>query len=152
MYSCLLDASKDFDRVHYGKLFRILLSKKLPILIIRLISDSYLRQYQYVCVMWDSCKLEYFQMYNGVKQNKMISCHSFNLYIDPLLIQRSNSGYGYYITDIYARAISYADITLLCPSVWGLNEMLNICDKYRLENNIIFNSKTTVCIKFGSTI
>ena len=27
VYSCLLDASKAFDHVHYGKLFRILLSK-----------------------------------------------------------------------------------------------------------------------------
>ena len=26
MYSCLLDTSKAFDRVHYGKLFRILYS------------------------------------------------------------------------------------------------------------------------------
>ena len=32
-YSCFLDDSKAFDRVHYGKLFRILLSKKIPILI-----------------------------------------------------------------------------------------------------------------------
>ena len=30
--------------------------------------------------------------------------------------------------------------------------MLKICNKYRLESNIIFNSKKTVCIKFGSTI
>ena len=37
-------------------------------------------------------------------------------------------------------------------SKWGLNEMLKICNKYRLEYNIIFNSKKTVCIKFGSTI
>ena len=44
------------------------------------------------------------------------------------------------------------DITLLCPSVWGLNEMLKIYNKYRLENNIIFNSKKTVCKKFGSTV
>ena len=50
------------------------------------------------------------------------------------------------------RALSYANITLLCSSVWGLNEMLKISDKYRLENNIIFNRKKTVCIKFGSTI
>ena len=34
----------------------------------------------------------------------------------------------------------------------GLNEMLKICNKYRLENNIIFNSKKTVCINFGSTV
>ena len=75
VYSCLLDASKDFDRIHYGKLFRILLSTKLPILIIRWILDSYLRQS--VCEMWDSCKSEYSKMYNGVKQDGVISCHLF---------------------------------------------------------------------------
>ena len=57
------------------------------------------------------------------------------------------------IAGVYAGALSYADdITLLCPSVWGLNEMLKICNQYRLEYNIIFNSKKTVCIKFGSTV
>ena len=115
MYSCLLDASKAFDRVHYGKQFRILLCKKL---IIILILDSYLRQS--VCVMWDSCKSEYFKMYNGVKQGRAISCHLFNLYIDPLLVQLSNSGCGCHIAGVYVGALSYADdITLLCPSVWG---------------------------------
>ena len=78
-------------------------------------------------------------MYNGVKQGEVISCHLFNLYIDPLLVQLSNSGYGCHIAGVYAGALSYADdITLLCPSVWGLNEMLKICNKYRLDNNIIF--------------
>ena len=62
VYSCLLDTSKAFDRVHYGKLFGIVLSKNLPILIIRWILDSYLRQS--VCVMCDSCKSEYFKMYS----------------------------------------------------------------------------------------
>ena len=67
MYSYLLDASKAFDRVHYGKLFRICLSKNdyNILLFIRWILDSYLRQS--VCVMWNSCKSEYFKMYNGVK-------------------------------------------------------------------------------------
>ena len=41
VFSCLLDASKAFDRVHYGKLFNILLSKKLPICIIRMLLDCY---------------------------------------------------------------------------------------------------------------
>ena len=43
MYACLLDASLAFDRVHYGKLFNILLSKEIPKCIVRLIFDSYLR-------------------------------------------------------------------------------------------------------------
>ena len=73
VYSCLLDASKDFDRVHYGKPLKIVLSKKLHILIIRLTLDSYLRQY--VRVMWDSCKSEYFKVYNGILQGGVISCH-----------------------------------------------------------------------------
>ena len=30
VYSCLLDASKVFDRVHYGTLFRLLLKKMFP--------------------------------------------------------------------------------------------------------------------------
>ena len=65
-------------------------------------------------------------------------CHLINLYIDPLLVQLGNYGYGYHIAGVYAGALSYADdITLLCPSVWGLNEMLTICNKYRLKNNII---------------
>ena len=35
VYSCLLDASKAFDLVHYGKLFNISLYKKVPFVIIR---------------------------------------------------------------------------------------------------------------------
>ena len=119
VYSCLLDASKAFDRVHYGKLFRILLSKKLPILIIRWILDSYLRQS--VFVMWDLCKSEYLKMYNGVKHGGVISCHLVNLYIDPSLVQLSNSGYGCHIAGVYAGAFSYADdITLLGPKCMGI--------------------------------
>ena len=92
-------------------------------------------------------------MYNGVKQGGVISFHLFNLYIDPLLVQLSNSGYGCHIAGVYVGTLSYADdITLLCPSVWRSNEMLKICNEYRLENNIIFNSKKTVCIKFGSAV
>ena len=109
--------------MYYGKLIRMLLSKKLPILIFRLILDSYLRQSG--CVMKDSCESEYFKMNNGVKQGGVISCHLFSLYIDPVLVNLSNSGYGCHFAGMYAGAISYADdITLLCPSVWGLNEML----------------------------
>ena len=44
VFSCLLDTSKAFDRVHYGKLFNILLSKKLPICIIRMLLDCYIHQ------------------------------------------------------------------------------------------------------------
>ena len=40
---CMLDASKAFDRVNYGKLFTLLRSIKLPALVIWLLLDMYTR-------------------------------------------------------------------------------------------------------------
>ena len=40
VYSCLLDASNAFDRVHLGKLFSILLHKDIPTTVVRLYFDS----------------------------------------------------------------------------------------------------------------
>ena len=44
VYGCLLDASKAFDKVHYGKLFEILISRNVPIDIVRFLLDVYVRQ------------------------------------------------------------------------------------------------------------
>ena len=44
VYSCLLDASKAFDRIYYGKLLNILIGRKLLAFIIRVLFDSYSRQ------------------------------------------------------------------------------------------------------------
>ena len=66
VYSCLLDASKAFDRIHYGKLFTIILSKQVPAFIIRYLLDSYIRQMSRA--LWDTWCSAYFAMSNGVKQ------------------------------------------------------------------------------------
>ena len=42
VYGCLLDTSKAFDRIHYRKLFNILISRTLPTFIIRVLFDSYI--------------------------------------------------------------------------------------------------------------
>ncbi len=151
VYSCLLDASKAFDRVHYGILFRRLLDTSIPKCVIRLIFDSYVRQQ--ACTMWNSAKSQYFNMSNGVKQGGVISPVFFSLYIDPLLFELSKSGYGCHIKGIYMGVLSYADdITLLCPSIGGLNEMIKICSKFAESNCITFNSKKTLCIKYGRDV
>ena len=63
------------------------------------------------------------------------------------------TGIGCHLGSAYSGALSYADdITLLCPSVRGLNEMIVICCEYAKEYDITFNPKKTVCIKFGSKI
>ena len=50
-------------------------------------------------------------------------------------------------------ALLYADdITILCPSLYGLCIMLDICYKFAHEHCITLNTKKTVCIKFGELI
>ena len=39
----------------------------------------------------------------------MILYNLFNLYIDPLLVQLSNPGYGCHIAVVYEGALSYVD-------------------------------------------
>ena len=55
----------------------------------------------------------------------------------------------------FTGALSYADdITISCPRIVGLNNMLKICNikLFALHNSVIFNSKKTVCLKFGDKI
>ena len=151
VYSCLLDASKAFDRIHYGKLFNILISRKLPAFIIRVLFDSYSRQQSRA--MWNSCYTEYFYMSNGVKQGSVLSAILFTIYIDRLLILLRDSGVGCKIDNCYTKAISYADdITISCPSIRGLNRMLDICNKFAAKHYLIFNSKKSLAIKYGKEV
>ena len=92
----------------------------------------------------------YFTLANGFKQGGVLSPILFTCYIDNLMIKLEESGYGCHIRHIFVGELSYADdITLLSPSLRGLNEMLQFCSLYAYNFDIIFNSKKTVCIQFG---
>ena len=63
------------------------------------------------------------------------------------------SGFGCHIKGVYMGALSYADdITIMCTSIGGLNEMLKISYSFEQSNSIILNNRKTVCIKFGKEI
>ena len=108
---------------------------------------------QKACATWNKQMSGYCTMENGVKQGGVISPIFFSIYIDPLLLQLRNSGYCCHLNGVYMGALSYADdITLIAPSIGGLNEMLKLCDNYATVYNVIFNSKKTVCIKFVNEV
>ena len=136
VYSCLLDASKAFDLVYFGKLFRILLSMDIPRCIIRLIFDSYIRQR--ACVKWNSTKSLYFSIHNGVKQGGVISPIFFNLYPNPMLSRIRKSRIGCHINNDCTGALAYADdVTIICLSLRGFNKMLEICNEYAATKHIL---------------
>ena len=39
-----------------------------------------------------------------------------------------------------------------CPSVQGLNKMMNICSDFATNNCITFNAKKIICIKYGESV
>jgi hypothetical protein len=71
VFCTFLDASKAFDKVHYCKLFSLLLSRNIPTLIIRLLLNIYTGQC--VRVLWNGIYSGNFSVRNGVKQGGIIS-------------------------------------------------------------------------------
>ena len=64
----------------------------------------------------------------------------FNLYIDNVLAILKQSGLGCHINGTSMGVLRYVDyITLTCPSLYGLNCMLEICNQFaknKLVNNV----------------
>ena len=114
-------------------------------IIFRLIFDSYIRQK--ACVAWGLFRSQYFLFKNGVKQGRVLSPILFTIYIDKLLVMLRITGIGCHLGGAYSSALSYADgITLQCPSVRWLNEMIVLCCEYAKEYDITFNPKKTMCV------
>lgn len=149
VYSTLLDASKAFDRVHYGKLFEELLSKGLCPLVCKLLLLQYTMQ-QY-CVRFGNILSEKFVVKNGVKQGGVLSPILFNMYMDILLRKLQASRMGCYIGNRFAGALCYADdIMLLTPTRKAMNSFLLICENYSREYELMFNASKSKTVVFNS--
>ena len=97
--------------------------------------------------------LHIFQIKERGKTGRGVSPTVFNLYIDRLLVTLKNSGLGCHINGTYMGALFHADdITLSCPSVYGLNKMMNICSDFATNNFITFNAQKTICFKYGESV
>ena len=85
---------------------------------------------------------QYFNLSNGVKQGGVLFRILFNIYIDKLLLELEGSDYGCHINITFLGALSYADdVTLLSPSIRGLNTMISLCEVIAKNFDITFNCK-----------
>ena len=120
--------TKAFDLVNYHELFLKLRSRISPIFL-RLLCFVYLNQT--ACVAWGESNSDNFSVKNGVKQGAIFSPTLFSIYIDSLFEVLKKSGFGCFIKNDYYGALAYADdIVLLCPSIKGLQSMLDISKKF----------------------
>ena len=73
----------------------------------------------------------FFSLHKVFKQGDVLSPILFTMYIDKFLVLLGTSGLGCHMGSAFIGALSYADdITLLCPSIRGLNEMIVLCCEY----------------------
>lgn len=145
VFCTFLDATKAFDRVHYCKLFKLLIDRRIPPCIVRILISFYVDNR--VKVSWLGSNSDYFVAYNGVKQGGVLSPVLFCIYIDDLLLQLSRAGVGCYIGNHYVGALAYADdIVLVAPSPTAMRIMLSICDRFALNNDVRFNAMKSKCV------
>ena len=146
VYTLLLDASKAFDRVHYIKLFELLINRGMNAMFIRFMLKLYTNQT--LRINWQNTLSAEFHVTNGVRQGGVLSPVLFIVYIDELLQKLRHSGYGCYVGPHFLGALAYADdIVLISPTLSGLKSMANICEEFSIEFSILFNgSKSQYCV------
>ena len=92
MYVCFLDASNAFDCINHWKLFQILIVRKCPAYILKVLVFWY--QEQMLCVKGNGALSECFSVSNGIKQWGILSPKLFNIYVYVLCqkLNEKNSG------------------------------------------------------------
>ena len=136
VYSCLIDASKAFDRVHWGKHFSILIEKKVSNIFLCLIFDSYIRQ--------KVCVAGVFLNPNTSYSKTELSKARFYLQFSLLYISLNDYyGYVYYIIIVYLCCIPYFwyvydfAIKFIIIIMWVKSVFDSICRLYHMNQQIV---------------
>ena len=92
---------------------------------------------------------EPFHVATGVRPGGVLRPYFFAAYLDDLSLEPSNIKAGYYIGKILSNHLTFVDdICVFCPSVRGLQRILDVCQAYAESHGIIFNFNKTVCMTF----
>jgi hypothetical protein len=99
VYAAALDATKAFDRVNHGLLFRKLQDRNVPPCLINTLACWYSKLY--AVVRWNASFSEKFQVCCGVRQGGILSPFLFNVYVDDLIQELSTDGFGCHICQTF---------------------------------------------------
>ena len=93
-----------------------------------------------MCVRWGKLLSDTFKVSNGVRQGGILSPRLFNVYMDELSTELNKLNIGCAIGEILINHLMFADdIVLISPSTYGLKVLLEVCQKYGIKCNILFN-------------
>ena len=77
LYTCFLDASKAFDRIKHWTMFKNLILRDVPIIIVRVLCFWY--RTQELCIQWDNMRSSFFNITNGAIQGGILSPNLFSI-------------------------------------------------------------------------
>ena len=144
---CFLDASKAFNRVNHKFLFEKLENRGVPGYIIRILMYWY--ENQTMSVRWGNLVSKSFLVSNGVRQGGILSPYLFNVYMDDLSTRLNNLKIGCSLGNFLINHLMYADdLVLISPSTRGLSRLIEECQEYGLEFDILFNSSKSAVMFF----
>ena len=154
MHAAFLDLTKAFGKCLFSNLFRKLIEKGIPAIIVRVLSFAYQEQKAWVKLGRDSSAT--FNISNGTRQGSVLSPYFFGVYLDNLLIKLRQLQLGCYVAGVWMGACAFADdIALLAPGRQVLQKMITECERYGLQNNLVFSTdpvpskSKTKCILFS---
>ena len=77
----------------------------------------------------------------------------FNICIDVLLEHLAKSGHGCHVGKMFPGGLAYADdVELLSPTVYALEYMLQICEKYSVGFSSMFNASKSKLLLFSKLL
>jgi len=147
VYACFLDASKCFDKINHWTLFKKLISRGIPMLLVRILIYWYSKQT--FCVKWGSISSDFFTVSNGVRQGGILSPYLFSVYVNDLSMKLNGSPVGLTMCNMKVNHLFYADdLCVMSSSPGGLQYLLNTIASYAKDNDIVFNKNKSVCMVF----
>ncbi len=106
-----------------------------------------------MCVKWGCLTSELFSVSNGVRQGSILSPHFFNVYVDDLSTKLNKMNIGCVMDEFIINHLLYADdIVLVSPSSAGLKKLLEVCEIFGKENDMLFNATQSAIMFLNQTV
>ena len=139
VFVCCMDMSKAFDTVRHSLLFRKLMKVGISWIFLRLLIFIYVNQY--ANVKWNGTYSSMFTLSNGVRQGGVISALLYCFYGNDLFDILRKSGYGCWVNGSFHGIFGYSDDNLLlAPTLFALQQMLYLCEKFASNHNLKFST------------
>lgn len=151
-YVCFVDISKAFDRMWINAmLYKLYYHAKIQGKCWRLIRNWYLDMKEAVYVKGLYSRT--YTLMQGTRQGGILSPWLFLVYINDLITELEQTGWGVFLYRMFYGSPMFADdITVLSRVKVGLDNLLKCLNEYATKWQIVLNIKKTIILVFGEKI